>query len=281
MMKILWSAMKCYRNQVLLLGALLLFVAPVSAADVTAIYQQEVPEMTTLECAKCHVAIFETLRDSGGLHQQACRDCHDTFHTFTPDTPWAERVPSCSSCHDYPHGEEQADCMGCHKNAHAPIASLVISAELGHLCSTCHQQPAVDLALENNAHADQDCVDCHQGERHGERPQCNMCHEDSHTEYVDNAGCTACHPHHQPNNITYGTDVANDICAGCHDDQLEELQASEKKHKLLTCVVCHADEHGNVTGCTDCHDNGPHNPILLKNFESCSDCHGDPHGLKL
>jgi len=80
----------------------------VSAAEVD-VYQQEVPEMTTLECAKCHVPVFESLRDFGGLHKQQCRDCHEKFHTFTPGVPWEERVPSCVSCHEHPHGEEMND----------------------------------------------------------------------------------------------------------------------------------------------------------------------------
>ena len=281
MMKLRWLD-NCGGKMVLFLVFVsLLLTTSAYADDAAAIYQQEVPEMTTLECAKCHVSVFAALRDGGGLHQQPCRDCHEIFHTFTPGTPWEERVPSCNTCHDYPHGEAQSDCLACHKNAHAPIASLSIAAELSHLCVECHQQPAAAIQLENNVHGGQECVDCHQGERHGEKPQCNLCHEDSHTEYIDNGGCIVCHPQHEPNNIVYGTDVANAICGGCHDDQLEELQASEKKHKLLACVVCHADAHGNVTGCSDCHANGPHNPDLLKNFDSCSDCHGSPHGLKL
>jgi len=274
---------KNFRCQVLLLIWILLFgvAGTVCAADVAAIYQQEVPEMTTLECAKCHVAVFEALRDGGGLHQQPCRDCHQKFHTFTPGTPWKERVPACSDCHGTPHGETLSACLDCHKNAHAPLASLVIAEELSDLCSDCHHQPVEDLGQENNPHAGQACVDCHQGERHGERPECVLCHSDVHVEYVDNSGCVACHPHHNPNQISYGTDIPDTICAGCHSEQQQQLQASKKKHQLLACVVCHAEEHGNVTGCRDCHGNGPHNPTLLENFNSCSDCHGSPHSLKL
>lgn len=260
---------------------LLLIICPAAAQDVTDIFSQDVPQMTTLECAKCHLQVFEALRDTGGLHKQQCRDCHDKFHTLSPGVPWEERVPSCSSCHDYPHAEEMNDCLSCHKNAHAPIDSLVASGEIADLCDRCHQEPLQELAQADNAHGGQACADCHEGERHGERPQCNVCHEEVHTAFVDNAGCVACHPAHEPTRINYGTEIPNQICAGCHADQHQVQQASQKKHKLLACVVCHAKEHGNITSCQQCHDNGPHNPTLLKNFTSCSDCHGDPHRLKL
>lgn len=269
-------------RSLLFAGLLALFLAgPVAASEVVDIYQQDVPEMTTLECAKCHLQAFEALRDAGGLHKQQCRDCHDKFHTFTPGVPWEERVPACTSCHDYPHGEEMNACLECHKNPHAPIESLVVAGKLADLCVRCHQQPQQDLTALENPHGGLSCAECHQGTRHGERPLCNSCHEELHTTFVDNAGCVACHPAHAPNGIKYGTEIANEVCAGCHDDQNQALRGSQKKHQLLACVVCHAEQHKNITSCLDCHGNGPHNPTLLENFKSCSDCHGGPHSLKL
>ncbi|WP_303722008.1 cytochrome c3 family protein [Malonomonas rubra] len=260
---------------------LLLSIATAAAEEVVDIYAQEVPKMTTLECAKCHVQVFTDLRDNGGLHKQECRECHDKFHTFTPGVAWEDRVPSCTGCHEYPHGEDMNACLECHQNAHAPIESLVVAGKLAELCVKCHQEPQTELQQPGNVHGGQECGDCHQGARHGSLPNCSECHDGAHTAYVDNAGCTACHPPHEPNRINYGTDIANDICAGCHVDQFEVLQASEKKHSLLACVVCHAKEHGSITTCQQCHGNGPHNPTLLENFEKCGDCHGDPHRLKL
>lgn len=275
--------MRYETGRVLLLLGVLFFLsaAPLLAEQVADIYAQDVPEMTTLECAKCHVQIFTDLRDAGGLHKQQCRDCHEIFHTFTPGVAWEERVPSCVGCHEYPHGEDMNVCLECHKNAHAPVESLVVAGKLAEFCVRCHQQPQTDLQLVGNAHGGQECGDCHQGERHGSLPQCSACHEGAHAAYVDNAGCVACHPAHEPNRINYGTEIENALCAGCHADQYEVQQVSEKKHKLLACVVCHAKEHGNITSCQQCHGNGPHNPTLLENFETCSDCHGDPHRLKL
>jgi predicted CXXCH cytochrome family protein len=260
---------------------LLLFAGTSVAADVTDIYTQDVPEMTTIECAKCHLQVFETLRDAGGLHKQECRDCHDKFHTFTPGIPWEERVPSCASCHDYPHGEVMTACLECHKNSHAPIESLVVAEKLADMCERCHQAQGEELQQGDSAHSGQSCYDCHQGLQHGVRPKCNLCHEESHAPFVDNAGCASCHPPHVPNKVTYGSKIPNSMCGGCHADQLQVLQNSDRKHKSLACVICHANEHGQIADCQYCHDNGPHNSALLKNFDSCNDCHGDPHRLKL
>lgn len=272
----------CYPVFILLIGMFLFALSePASAGGVVDIYQQKVPQMTTLECGKCHLQVFETLRDAGGQHQLECRDCHERFHTFTPGIPWEERVPSCASCHGTPHGEDLTDCLSCHGNAHAPIAALVHAEQLTDLCSRCHQQQQQELQQEQNPHGGQDCVDCHQSERHGESPQCLLCHEDPHTPYVDNQGCVSCHPPHQPQNVNYSAEIPNDLCGGCHAAEQQALESTSKKHQLLACTVCHPKQHGAVTSCRDCHANGPHNPTLLKNFESCGDCHGDPHQLKL
>lgn len=245
------------------------------------IYQQDVPEMTTLECAKCHVRVFADIRDAGGLHKQACRDCHEIFHTFTPGVAWEDRVPACGTCHDKPHGEEMTACKECHQNVHAPITSMVGAEALAESCAICHQDQQLELAQNVSAHTEQTCADCHMGEKHGERPLCTVCHEEPHAEFIDNASCSGCHPAHSPLVIKYDNKVETAICANCHSEQREVQKASARKHRTLACVICHAEEHGNTLDCQHCHGFGPHNPTLLKNFSGCGDCHGDPHGLTL
>ena len=282
-MKLRWRASMPSRMSMSILFGVLLFLTVSSAAatDVVDIYQQDVPQMTTLECAKCHLQIFESLRDAGGLHQQQCRDCHERFHTFTPGVPWEERVPACSTCHDFPHGEEISTCLQCHTNAHAPIESMVGAEKLFDLCQRCHPEAQQQLAEQPSAHSSQTCIDCHSGARHGQRPDCSSCHAETHAPFVDNVGCVACHAAHAPNSIRYDSQVPNAICAGCHAEQLQGLQDSTRKHTLLACVNCHADEHGLILSCQQCHGSGPHNPTLLENFSSCGECHGDAHKLKL
>lgn len=282
MMNLRWSdGWRIRFSGLVLIGVFVLLVAgPAAAAESVDIYQQDVPVMTTLECAKCHVQVFEDLRDGGGLHKQQCRDCHDKFHTFTPGVPWEDRVPACSDCHEFPHGESINACLECHANAHAPITGLIAAEKMADLCKLCHQKQVDELSQGENAHNSQTCFECHQGERHGERPQCSLCHEDAHAEYVDNAGCAACHPPHTPADIAYDNKVPNSLCGGCHVDQQQIQQNSQKKHKELACVICHA-EHGQIPECQECHGTGPHNEVLLKNFNSCGECHGDPHKLQL
>ncbi|MDX9710051.1 MAG: hypothetical protein RBT64_10910, partial [Trichloromonas sp.] len=57
---------------------------PLTPGDGAEAYLQELEQMNTAECGKCHVEIFKTIRDKGGLHQLECRECHHKFHTFTP-----------------------------------------------------------------------------------------------------------------------------------------------------------------------------------------------------
>ncbi len=262
--------------------ALLLFAAgSLYAKDPVDIYQQNVPEMTTVECGRCHLQIFETLRDAGGLHKQECRDCHAKFHTFTPGVPWEERVPACSDCHDLPHGEEMNLCSGCHTNPHAPIDSLIVAEKLADFCDRCHQSVVQELTEVSSGHSEGACLECHQGTKHGQRPDCSSCHDDAHAEFVDNSGCVSCHPAHRPNQIGYDKHVANSLCGDCHGEQLKVLEATTKKHRSLNCVVCHAKEHGVIPDCQKCHGNGPHNPTMLEQFSSCGDCHGDAHKLQL
>lgn len=283
MMNLKWTDgwQRRFSALILVASLLLLTAGSVVAKDDLDIYQQAVPEMTTLECAKCHLQVFESLRDAGGLHQQQCRDCHDKFHTLTPGTPWEQRVPSCSSCHDFPHGEAINTCLKCHQKAHAPLESLIANDKMADLCIQCHQTQVAELSQAESAHSGQACADCHQGTQHGEMPLCSLCHDDAHTEYVDNAGCVSCHPAHTPTSIKYDNKVPNALCAGCHADQQQLQQSSEKKHKSLTCVLCHVEDHGQIPECQRCHGNGPHNQTLLENFQSCGECHGDAHQLTL
>lgn len=272
-----------FQRRLLMVTLALLFtvVGAAGATDVADIYQQEVPEMTTLECAKCHVQVFETLRDRGGLHQQECRDCHTKFHTFAKGTPWEDRVPACTTCHEHPHGDEMVACMDCHQNAHAPISSLVVADALADKCSKCHQGESEQLQLNPSAHSEMTCTECHQGERHGARPNCTLCHDEPHTEYVDNTSCSGCHPPHAPLVIKYDNKVQSTLCAGCHAEQRKFQESSDLKHRTLACVVCHPAEHGKILDCRHCHGFGPHNPDLVKQFSGCVDCHGDPHSLNL
>ncbi len=244
------------------------------------VYQQTVPEMTTLECARCHYQVFVTIRDRGGRHQLECRECHLRFHSFKPGLAWEERVPSCRQCHDPVHGAAFVKCLACHREAHAPLESMVGAEQLAGTCADCHRSAATELEEHPSAHAEMGCAECHQG-RHGYRPKCSGCHSETHTPVVDNAGCQVCHPSHRPLEVTLKGDIDNQLCRGCHPQPAAAMAESQKKHSAMACVFCHAGTHGFSPTCQQCHGDGPHNPELLKGFEDCRDCHGEPHGLSL
>lgn len=240
-------------------------------------YDQEIPPLTAVECAQCHEGVFQTLKADGGGHRQPCRDCHESFHNFSRQLSWAERVPACSDCHGQPHGEDEPmqDCLHCHRNAHAPVASLPL-ATLEPLCARCHAEPAAELARPS-AHSDMACNDCHQ-QRHGYRPLCTECHAEPHNPFVSSQTCMLCHPVHDVSRLNYGSHVPNTECGGCHGDAVADLSGSHLTHSQLDCTFCHAGEHGMVPVCSDCHAQ-PHSPAMLEGASGCGDCHGNPHNL--
>ena len=194
--------------------------------------------------------------------------------------PWSEKVPSCESCHEQPHGSKFPDCLACHTNAHAPIASLTDMKRLAPDCATCHPAPAKELHEYPSAHTDLACADCHHT-RHGYVPKCTECHDAPHLEYRNNASCEACHAVHSPLRKAYSNNIPNYVCASCHAKVNQELISSGKKHSVLDCTLCHANKHGYIPTCEECHGSGPHNPAMVKKFQGCRTCHGGPHVLKL
>lgn len=245
-----------------------------------AVYEQDIPEMTTLECAKCHPQVFKTIRDRGGLHQIECQECHVTFHNFKEGLSWEERMPACSNCHEAVHGESYPECYSCHRNAHAPVASLVGVDQLAGECDGCHGAAVQSITKHPSAHTELACSECHY-ESHGYIPGCNECHPEPHAPYEDNKDCTTCHAPHAPLKITLQEGVANRVCTSCHGEVGKKLAQSGKKHQALSCVFCHAGSHGSSATCSECHGKGPHNPELLEKFGECRNCHGDAHGLSL
>lgn len=253
--------------------------APSTDVKAPDVYQVQVRQLTTLQCAQCHYSVFEDIRDQGGKHQLECRYCHQTFHTLRPGVAWKDAVPQCKTCHGEIHGPNFLECLSCHADPHAPIASLVNFAVLAPACKTCHAAQAEEVQKYPSKHTEVACTDCHHT-RHGYKPACTECHDEPHTAYVDNASCEACHPVHSPLEIAYPETTPNSICAGCHAQITQTLADSPMKHSALACVFCHADRHGYIPECQKCHGI-PHSKALLDKFGGCLDCHGDPHALKL
>ncbi len=241
------------------------------------IYTEEIPPLTDVECAQCHVPVYTDLKEHGGAHQMGCRECHATFHNFRRSLSWEERVPGCQDCHGTPHGEQDPmeACLACHANAHAPVASLD-SAALEPYCSQCHQAQATQLS-NPSAHTELGCAGCHAG-AHGSVPDCTECHAEPHNPFVSNGTCTSCHPVHDVGRLNYGPDIENKGCSYCHSTQAQDLSAGHLAHSMLNCTFCHAGTHGNVPTCQECH-NTPHTTEMREEFNGCTECHGNAHNL--
>lgn len=240
-------------------------------------YSQTVVPLTTIECARCHESVFDTIRDNGGKHRQECRFCHTTFHTYRPGSDWQQAVPKCGDCHGEIHGDSFKECLSCHGDPHAPISGLVNMDFLSKSCADCHTIQSGEIAQYPSAHTELQCSDCHHS-RHGYVPDCTECHTDPHTVFVDNSGCSSCHPAHRPAEIRYSDDTPSAACSGCHEDTVKRLMSTTKKHSNLQCAYCHSETHGNIPDCQKCHG-VPHSKTMLDLFDGCLDCHGDPHAL--
>jgi hypothetical protein len=263
----------------LLAGLLLAFASESTSAAEQAgdnIYTMEITPLTLEECGRCHTTHYNWLRDNGARHQGvACTECHQIFHAYNPlRNNYAEIMPKCGSCHDAPHGPAEAvmQCLECHANPHQPLVSIPVSANLESRCRSCHVEVAASLKAEVSKHTEQECSSCH-SETHGRIPQCNECHENhSPLASLETPDCLACHPVHTPLRISYPIGQAKEVCAGCHEEAFQLLQARITKHSALTCAECHSS-HGQLPACRECHGE-PHSASIHEKYNKCGDCHG-------
>jgi len=272
---------------VVLLAVLLLvafaFKQAVAAESVTGnIYSKEVEPLTLEDCARCHTSHYNWLRDNGAKHQGvACTDCHQVFHAYNPlRSNYAEIMPKCADCHAAPHGSAETvmQCLECHTNPHQPLVSIPVPANLEAKCQLCHAGVAVSLKAEVSMHTEQECSSCH-SEKHGRIPQCEECHENhSPMALLETPDCLACHPVHTPLRISYPVTQGKEVCAGCHEDAFQLLQARETKHTALTCAKCHPS-HGQLPACQECHGE-PHSTSIHEKYKACGDCHGIAHDVQ-
>ena len=118
--KIGWSYFGAALLAVLLLVSFMSQRAVASEPAAGNMYTSEVKPLTLEECARCHTAHYNWLRDNGAKHQGvACTDCHQVFHAYNPlRNNYAEIMPQCNSCHDAPHGTSESvmRCLECHAN---------------------------------------------------------------------------------------------------------------------------------------------------------------------
>jgi len=191
-----------------------------------------------------------------GLHAEvACQKCHTPGQDGKPrytGIPFAR----CADCHSDPHrgGFEQQSCESCHSTAswkRVPAMALARTFD--------HSKTKYPLL---GKHAEVECVACHVGGDF-KKPlpfqRCMDCHQDDHggqfSKRPDKGECASCHTVNGFKPSTFGL-----------KEHAKTAYPLEGKHATLKCGQCHVPK-GKATG------------YKLK-FQSCSDCHKDPHAAQ-
>jgi len=249
-------------------------------------YDIEVKPLTTAECVRCHISIFNTIKKQGAKHQINCVRCHTQYHVYNPRKQnYNQIMPKCDSCHVSTSGgpfhgknEKLTPCLACHVDPHKPIAIPMSAVETS--CALCHAKEGLEINKYPSKHtSDVTCADCH-AEQHAYIPECSACHE-SHSPEVEmaSADCMVCHPVHKPAQITYDkeTETISLVCAGCHSEAYKLLQKKETKHTTVKCAECHS-VHKDIPSCSKCHGK-PHPEGMMMDTTKCGACHGIAHDL--
>lgn len=159
-------------------------------------------------------------------------------------------------------------------------------------CGRCHVSQFTALKKSKSKHRF-DCKKCHTQfhvynplKKNYEKimPKCQRCHGLKHGAAFPH--CLQCHQNpHSPLNIPFaqvekkikgknGKPVVS--CAVCHLKEGTEFAKYPTKHNVeVNCQGCHADKHGYIPSCLDCHE--PHVEGMV--FKDCLVCHS-PHSAK-
>lgn len=145
-------------------------------------------------------------------------------------------------------------------------------------CVKCHEEQPNQINAKGASHKTEiDCQSCHEGHRpmsENNIPQCSDCHEGSNHYEVDN--CLGCHDPHAPLEVKLDGEHKS-VCISCHSGPNEEMLASPSMHADFACNFCHADMHGNIPECVDCHE--PHSVSMTQ--ANCVTCHQAHKPLEL
>ncbi len=139
-----------------------------------------------------------------------------------------------------------ADCVKCHAGEPKQIESKGMAHKTEIECQSCHEshRPAVadNIPL---------CSSCHSGTAHYELPDCHSCHNP-----------------HMPLEVTLSGDLKAP-CLTCHQTEGSDLAAHPSKHGAVACNFCHADRHGVIPQCMECHES--HAETMTQ--ADCASCH--------
>lgn len=137
-------------------------------------------------------------------------------------------------------------------------------------CAKCHTKEPQQIAAQGMAHKTEiTCISCHESHRPkvaNNIPACSNCH--SGEPHFSVEGCLGCHNPHSPLDITLKGELKA-VCLTCHAAQGQELTANPSKHTEVACNFCHAEKHGVIPQCGECHE--PHSPKMAQS--DCRICH--------
>lgn len=234
------------------------------------VYASVVAGVDGLDCAKCHDRVVEVLQQKGGAHASLCLECHQGHPPADMDI-----IPLCSSCHVGESHFELVNCLKCHEDPHAPL-SIKLTHDITVPCLTCHVGQFEQLQANPSIHTQLACTACHNF--HGQLQPCGNCHK-PHSDTMEPDSCVKCHSAHKPLAVSYGPGIVSADCGSCHVKAYDVLGQTYTKHRQVGCVMCHADRHGNIPACVQCHVR-PHPDVIIGRFVSCGQCHGLAHDME-
>ena len=224
-------------------------------------------------CVSCHTDIH---RGELGLK---CQSCHNSVSWENKQTVFDEHLRTrfpllgahalvdCDACHINQQRNEYKntplECRACHiENMKATQDPNHLKAGFTNNCDECHQANSFSWTTTTfkhtlrfpltGAHAQTNCVDCHENIFAGTPQDCYACHKDNY----DNTT--------QPNHRIFGF-LTN--CTLCHSTQtwrgaaFDHLQASgfdvQGAHQKLQCNQCHVNNKVSdlPRDCFGCHQN--------------------------
>ncbi len=187
-----------------------------------------------------------------------------TQATETKEAESKEKAPSGAALYEQPVKPlTPVECARCHY----PIFKDLKESKSKHRfeCTNCHQQFHVYNPIKKNwEEIMPKCQRCHQLPHGKDFPNCLQCHENPHS------------PLTIPFDVLVQTRKVGKKeviqCALCHKKESAEMNAHPSKHNEVGCQGCHAEKHGYIPNCLDCHE--PH--VEGQTYEDCLVCHS-PH----
>ncbi|MEW6719327.1 MAG: cytochrome c3 family protein [Thermodesulfobacteriota bacterium] len=229
-------------------------------------------------CFSCHDGIVPA--NARSAHKVAvegdCAKCHDPHASKNRNNLLAAGNQLCFGCHQdiakrvagakFKHNPVDKGCLSCHSpHASASTPALLKTAVPG-ICVACHKPdvPAFGKAHAGYPVAKSDCSSCH--DPHGSDSRGILWGKPH--QPVANKMCGQCHPDASSPDALKTRKAGLDLCRGCHNDTMNEIQGKKRIHWPLV----------DKEACRNCHR--PHaspEKALLKEPEKklCAECHQD------